>query len=136
MTDLPPTHPEFPPPLPSEHTTRGSRLRTFLKVAAWAGAVLAMLLIGAGLLLTYWFPSEMVRQQLETRLSDLLQGTVQIESLSFNLLNGLTIRQAHLRREAHPPLKVERLQLDYSLWSLLWGTLRINEVMIEGADLV
>jgi len=100
----------------------------------WLGASLTVLLICAGLLLTYWFPSDLVRQELETRLSVLLQGTVRIQSLSFNLLTGLHIRQAQILRKGQPPLTVETLQLDYSFWNLLQGTLRINEVAIEGAN--
>ncbi|MGE3939877.1 MAG: hypothetical protein AB7F90_14505, partial [Nitrospirales bacterium] len=107
-----------------------------MKWLLWLGAGILILFLGAGMLLTYWFPSDMVRQELEARLSVLLKGTVRIEALSFNLLNGLHIRRSQYLREGHPPLKVDKLQLDYSLWNLLQGTLRINEVAIEGADLV
>ena len=102
----------------------------------WLGASLTVLVVCAGLLLTYWFPSDLVRQELETRLSVLLKGTVRIQSLSFNLLTGLHIRQVQFLREGQPPLTVKTLQLDYSFWNLLQGNLRINEVAIEGADVV
>lgn len=136
MTDFPPTNPDPPSPLSSQAPQPRKRARTLSKWVLWLGAGLLILLLGAGMLLTYWFPSNMVRQELETRLSVLLKGTVRIEALSFNLLNGLDIRRVQYLREGHPPLKVEKLQLDYSLWNLLQGTLRIKEVTIEGADLV
>ena len=136
MTDFPPTDPEHPNPPHGRGTQPQKRTRTLSKWLFWLGTGFLILLLGVGMLLTYWFPSEMVRQELETRLSVLLKGTVRIEALSFNLLNGLHIRRAEYLREGHPPLKVETLQLDYSLWNLLQGTLRINEVAIEGADLV
>ena len=136
MTDFPPTNPDQPSHLPKEQRRPRSTSRKLFKGLLWLGAGILILLMCAGLLLTYWFPSDMVRQQLETRLSALLKGTVRIESLSFNLLSGLHIRHAQFLREGHPPLTVETLQLDYSLWNLLQGTLRINEVAIGGADLV
>ncbi|MGD9850441.1 MAG: hypothetical protein AB7T38_04155 [Nitrospirales bacterium] len=136
MTDFPPTNPDHPGPSSGQATQSRKRTRTLSTWLLWLGAGFLILLLGAGMLLTYWFPSDMVRQELETRLSVLLKGTVRIEALSFNLLNGLHVRRAQYLREGHPPLKVEKLQLDYSLWNLLQGTLRINEVAIEGADLV
>lgn len=136
MTDFPANHPDHSDPSHSWETRPQKRTGRLSRWLFWLGIGFLILLLGAGMLLTYWFPSEMVRQELETRLSDLLKGTVRIEALSFNLLSGLHVRRAGYLREGHPPLKVETLQLDYSLWNLLQGTLRINEVAIEGADLV
>ncbi|GJL61084.1 MAG: hypothetical protein NPIRA03_39410 [Nitrospirales bacterium] len=93
------------------------------------------LLLCAGLLLTYWFPSDMVRQELEIRLSDLLQGTVRIQALSFNLLTGLQVSQLELTKPGQTPLTLEHLTLDYSLFGLLKGTFTINEISIDQADI-
>lgn len=135
MTSPPPTRPDHTasPPTSDASTKRSGRL---IKWLLWLGAGLGILLLGAGLLLTYWFPSELVRQELEVRLSSMLNGTVRIQSLSFNLLTGLNIRHAQFIPEGHAPLKVDHLHLNYSLWGLLQGSFRINEVSLEGADLV
>jgi hypothetical protein len=96
---------------------------------------MVVLLLCAGLLLTYWFPSDMVRQELEIRLSELLQGTVRIQSLSFNLLTGLEVSQLEWTKPGQSPLTLEKLTLDYSLVGLLKGTFTINEISIDHADI-
>ena len=110
------------------------RSRKLLKWLVWLGMGMLALLIGAGLLLTYWFPSDMVRQELEIRLSELLQGTVRIQSLSLNLLKGLEVSQLELTKPGQTPLTFEHLTLDYSLFGLLKGTFTINEISIDHAD--
>jgi len=105
-----------------------------LKGFVWLGVGMLALLLCAGLLLTYWFPSDMVRQELEIRLSELLQGTVRIHSLSLNLLTGLQVSQLELTKPSQPPLTLEHLTLDYSLLGLLKGTFTINEISIDQAD--
>jgi len=105
-----------------------------LKVIVWLGVGLLALLLCVGLLLTYWFPSDMVRQELEVRLSELLQGTVRIHSLSFNLLTGLQVSHLEFIKPSQPPLTLEHLTLDYSLLGLLKGTFIINEISIDHAD--
>lgn len=95
---------------------------------------LILLLLG-GLFLTYWFPSDTVRQELETRLSDMLQGTVTIQSLAFNLFTGLAIHQVAFSKPNQPPLTLDSLTLDYSLLGLLKGTLTINEVSLDRANI-
>jgi hypothetical protein len=114
---------------------KSPRSRKRLKWFAWLGLGMLALLLCAGLLLTYWFPSDMVRQELEIRLSKLLQGTVKIHSLSFNLLTGLQVSQLELTKPGHTPLTLEHLTLDYSLVGLLKGTFTINEISIDQADI-
>jgi hypothetical protein len=110
------------------------RSRKVLKWFVWLGVGILALLLCAGLLLTYWFPSDMVRQELEVRLSELLQGTVRIHSLSFNLLTGLQVSRLEFTKPSQPPLTLEHLTLDYSLLGLLKGTFTINEISIDQAD--
>ncbi|MEO8327256.1 MAG: hypothetical protein ABI618_15500, partial [Nitrospirota bacterium] len=105
-----------------------------MKWFVWLGMGMLALILCAGLLLTYWFPSDMVRQELEIRLSELLQGTVRIHSLSFNLLTGLEVSQLEFIKPSQPPLTLEHLTLDYSLLGLLKGTFTINEISIDHAD--
>ncbi len=117
--------------LRQHHHGRGKLLKWFV----WLGMGILALLLCAGLLLTYWFPSDMVRQELEIRLSELVQGTVRIQSLSFNLLTGLQVNQLELTKPGQPPLTLEHLTLDYSLFGLLQGTFTINEISIDQADI-
>ncbi len=109
--------------------------RTIMKWLLWLTLGLASLLLVIALLLTYWFPANMVRQELEVRLSELLEGTVTIHFLSFNALTGLQATDVAFRKADQPPLTLERLALDYSLWGLLTGTFRINEVTVEQANI-
>ncbi|MCZ6800364.1 MAG: hypothetical protein O7F12_07750, partial [Nitrospirae bacterium] len=95
---------------------------------------LILLLLG-GLFLTYWFPSDTVRQELEVRLSDMLQGTVTIQSLAFNLLTGMVINQVEFSKPEQPPLTLDRLTLDYSLLGLLKGKFTINEVSLDRVNI-
>ncbi|WP_342349659.1 hypothetical protein, partial [uncultured Nitrospira sp.] len=120
---------DTPPPAPPP------RSRKALKWFTWLGMGMLALLLCAGLLLTYWFPSDMVRQELEVRLSELLQGTVRIQSLSFNLLTGLQVNHLEFAKPEQPPLTLEQLTLDYSLLGLLKGTFTINEISIDQADI-
>ena len=85
--------------------------------------------------MTYWFPSNFVREELEIRLSEILRGTVTIQSLSFNALTGLQVRNLSFHKPEQPPLTLEQLRLDYSLLSLLRGTFTINEVTVEKANI-
>jgi len=106
-----------------------------MKWAVWLALGLASVLVVIGLLLTYWFPSNLVREELEVRLSELLQGTVTIRALSFNALTGLQVRDLEFRKPEQPPLTFNRLALDYSLLGLLKGTFTINEVTVERANI-
>jgi len=122
-------------PATSPPQPRRTRSRTIMKWILWLTLGLASLLLIIGLLLTYWFPSDMVRQELEVRLSELLQGPVTIRSLEFNALTGLNVADLEFRQSGQPPLTVERLALDYSLLGLVTGTFTINEVAIEQANI-
>ncbi len=109
------------------------RRRRGLRWLAILGGFLLFLVFCLTLLLTYWFPSELVRPELEARLSELLEGVVRIRSLSFNLLTGLELTGVEFTRQQEPLVKLEGLTLDYSLWELLQQRLRVKEVRIEGA---
>jgi AsmA family len=114
-----------------------SGIQRILKwLAILVGLVVALVLCVA-LLLTFWFPSELVREELEVRLSDMLDGTVRIRALSFNLLSGLSLEEVEFQQVEgeQPILQLDRLVLDYSLLGLLQQKLKINEVRIDGADL-
>ena len=113
---------------------RSSKLRTLIKWGIILGSVCVILLIVLSLLLTYFFPSDFVRKELETQGSELLQGTVRIDSLAFNLLTGLELKKVDFSQQDRQILQFARLNLDYSILELLRGKLQINEIVIEQAD--
>ena len=113
-----------------------SKLRRVVKWLIIVTSSLVVLLIVLFLgLLTYFFPSELVRQELETRSSELLQGEIHIAALSFNLLTGLELRQVEFLKQKQSLLKLQRLNLDYSLLGLFGGKFTLNEVLIDRADI-
>ena len=87
------------------------------------------------LLLTFLFPSDIVRKELEVRASEQLQGEVRIHSLSFNVLTGLELQQVQFLKQDKSLLQLQRLNLDYSLFGLINGKLRIKEVLVDRADI-
>jgi len=123
------------PETQSSELSKPSGLRRVFKWLAIAGALVLLLLLCLTLLLTYWFPSELVRQELEVRLSDMLEGSVRIQDLSFNLLTGLSLQQVEFQQAGQPMIELDRLILDYSLFGLFQQKLKINEIRIDGADL-
>ncbi len=121
---------ENPPPSPAQ----SSKLKTITKWAMIVSSLLLILLITTALLLTYFFPSELVRKELEVQGSESLQGTVRIDSLSFNLLTGLELKKVDFSQQGNQILQLKRLNLDYSFLALLRGKLKINEILFEHAD--
>ncbi len=130
------TAPELDTQTNPPRSPRTSVTKKIIKGFAIVGALVLILVLCVALLLTYWFPSELVRGELEVRLSDMLDGTVRIQELSFNLLTGLSLQHVEfIQQGPQPMLELDRLVLDYSLFGLLQQKLKINEVRIEGADL-
>ncbi|NKB81524.1 MAG: hypothetical protein GKS05_06515 [Nitrospirales bacterium] len=100
-----------------------------------AGGIILACILALVLLLTYLFPSELVRKELEARLSDILEASVRIETLSFNLLNGLELKRVAIHKQATPLIQFDRLTLDYRLLALLKQEVQINEVLIDNANI-
>ena len=113
-----------------------SRLGRIVKWFVILSSVLVLgILATLLLLLTYFFPSDMVRQELEVRASEQLQGEVRISALSFNVLTGLELQQVEFLKQGKSILEFKRLNLDYSLFGLINGKLHINEVLVDQANI-
>ncbi|MCZ6799330.1 MAG: AsmA family protein [Nitrospirae bacterium] len=124
-------------PSPEEERSsspRSSFLRKILKGGVILVTILFLFLVGIALFLTYLFPAEVVKQELETRGSEILQGTVQIDSLSFNILTGLELRNVDFQKNNQSLLTLKRLNFDYNLLALFQQRVKINEISIEGAQ--
>jgi len=121
---------------PGKH--RSAKPKPYLRVLKYVvmvGAGVFLLLLGVGLLLTVFFPSDLVRKELEVRLSDMVQGTVRIKFLSFNLVTGLELTGVHVSKNDQTLLALETLILDYRFWDLLQQRLTVNEIRLDGAEI-
>ena len=107
-----------------------SWLKHLLLIIAYGLLVFIVLLAGAGLALTYYFPSERLRPIAEEKLSELLKIPVSIQYLDLNILHGITISRLTLG-ENNPIFEVKNLVLDYDLTELMQGRFVINQVLVD-----
>ncbi|RMH08107.1 MAG: hypothetical protein D6704_03825 [Nitrospirae bacterium] len=111
-----------------------SRRRLWLWLLGGVGIFLGLL--GAlVLMLTIWFPAELVRPELESQLAHLVNGTVRIQALSFNLFSGLTLEKVEIHQAGQPLVRLERLGLDYRLLDLFRQQLTVHEVRLDRAQI-
>ena len=105
-----------------------------LKILLGLFVLCVVLLVGLFVLVQFFFPNETVRQELETRLSQQVQGTVTIQALSFEVFSGLHMAQVDVIKNQKKVVHLDELILDYNLWHLLRGTLVLNEVALHHVD--
>jgi autotransporter translocation and assembly factor TamB len=119
---------------PKEPEPEKKKKRSLLKrLALWIAygfLFLLVLLVGAGIALTYYFPSERIRPIAEKELTGFLKMPVSIESLDLNLLHGITISRLKLG-ENQPLFEVNDIVLDYDLTKLMQGQFVINQVLVS-----
>jgi hypothetical protein len=120
------TAPEEPDP---EKKKQRSLLKRLSLWVAYGFLLLVVLLVGAGLALTYYFPAERIRPIVEKELTGFLKMPVSIESLDLNLLSGITISRLKLG-ENQPLFEVNDIVLDYDLTKLMQGEFVINQVLV------
>jgi len=89
-----------------------------------------VLLVGAGVVLTYYFPSERLRPIAEKELTKYLKVPVSIGSLDLSILHGVNISRLTLG-EQKPIFDVQNITLDYDLTQLMLGRLVINKVIVQ-----
>ena len=85
-----------------------------LKILLATLLVLAVLVVSVALLVRYLFPSEVVREELETALSKRLGGTVSIKSLEFDMLTGLRAQQVVLVKRGSRLAYLDVVRLRYA----------------------
>ncbi len=96
--------------------------------------IVVVLLASLLIFLRYFFPSDLVRAELERVLSRTLQGTVRIESLIVDPFSGLETRHVEVVRQNHPLLRLETMTLRYRLRDLLRNKLVVHEIALTNAD--
>ncbi|VAX26533.1 hypothetical protein MNBD_NITROSPINAE05-479, partial [hydrothermal vent metagenome] len=105
-----------------------SRLKQFFIFVTYGMIAFIVLLVGAGVALTFFFPSERLRPIAEKELTGFLKMPVSIESLDISILNGIKISGLSLG-ENEPFFAVDDLVLDYDLTRLLQGRFVINQIL-------
>jgi autotransporter translocation and assembly factor TamB len=116
----------------------GSRHR-WARRASWGLGgflVLVLLLVGVGLvLLTSSFGEQRVRRLVESKVSEAIAGSLDIESLSL-FLTGFELRDVVLRGpEGEPVLHIERVRGDVEVLALLSQTFHVTGGLVEGLTL-
>lgn len=125
----PPQEPAPEKPTPKE-LKKKSWFRRLLRFFFYGALLFTLLLVGVGIVLSYYFPSERVTPLAEKELTKILKIPVSIQSLDFSLLHGVTVSRVKLGEE-QPIISVQSLVLDYDLTELLQGRLIINQVTVD-----
>ena len=110
-------------------------MKKVLKILLGLFLLFVVLVGGLLIFVQFFFPNETVRKELEARLSEQVRGTVTIQSLTFNILSGLHVRQVDVMKYQKRVGRFDDLILDYNIWHLLRGTLVLNEVRLTRVDL-
>ncbi|MFT4578101.1 MAG: hypothetical protein ACI8PD_000032 [Nitrospinales bacterium] len=94
-----------------------------------------LLIVGAGVVLEYFFPAEKVRELAEKEGTKQLNLPLSIEKIKFSLLSGVRIDGVTLGPAAQPIANVKALILDYDLSQLLQGQIIINQILVDQPEL-
>ena len=90
-----------------------------------------LLIVGAGVVLEYFFPAEEVRILAEKEGTKQLNLPLSIKKIKFSLLSGVRIDGVRLGPAAQPIASVQALVLDYDLSKLLQGQIVINQILVD-----
>jgi hypothetical protein len=96
---------------------------------------ICFLIVGAGVVLEYFFPAEKVRVLAEKEGTKQLNLPLSIKEIKFSLLSGVRIYGVRLGPAAQPIASVQALVLDYDLSQLLQGQIVINQILVDQPEL-
>ncbi|GJL77054.1 MAG: hypothetical protein NPINA01_00430 [Nitrospinaceae bacterium] len=140
-TSMPQDVEELAPPeelTPEKQDPKDKKKKSWLKrlLTFFGYGVLCfiLLLLIAGIVISYYFPSERLTPIAEKELSRILKIPVSIDSLDISLLSGLKISQLKLGQEPSI-LSIQNVVLDYDLTQLIKGRFTINEVSVDQPEL-
>jgi hypothetical protein len=94
-----------------------------------------LLIVGAGVVLEYFFPAEEVRVLAEKEGTKKLNLPLSIKKIKFSLLSGVRIDGVTLGPALQPLASVQALILDYDLSQLLQGQIVINQILVDRPEL-
>jgi len=113
-------------------------LRKLLKVFLWLAGILAGLFLLAWLVVLIFFPDDKIRGMLVAELEDRLGVEVQAGELDLEIFSGLSLKDVSVGPPPgfdRPPVKVERLVVDYSLGEILKKRLSVHQVLIDRPEI-
>ena len=110
-------------------------MRRSLKVLAWTGCGLALLLLLV--LATVWIVGNTTagRVQIEKLVARLTGGNVQLSGLAGSFPSHLTLEELKLRDAAGVWLTAKKIELDWTPWAYLEGRLQIDRLQVAGIDM-
>jgi hypothetical protein len=97
--------------------------------------VIFLLIVGAGVVLEYFFPAEEARVLAEKEGTQKLNLPLSIKNIKFSLLSGVRIDGVTLGPALQPLARVQALVLDYDLTQLLQGQIVINQILVDRPEL-
>ncbi len=104
------------------------------KLLAWSLAVLVALLALAWIVFVVFFPDDKIRVMLTDELSSRLGVQVTAAELDLEIFSGLSLRRVEIAPPEgfeRPPVKVERLVMDYSLADILNKRLVVHSLIVD-----
>jgi len=109
------------------------------KILIWVPTSLLLLIILIFLLLSVLFPSSYVKKIIVENLQLNIKRDVTLKEFDFNVFTGISIKELVIKERdifntGNPFVKIESLNLDYSILPLLFGKLKINEATLKGAE--
>jgi hypothetical protein len=116
----------------------GRIFKKLLKVFLWVLGILAGLLVLAWLVILIFFPDEKIRNMMVAELEDRLKVEVQAGDLDLEIFSGLSLKDVVIGAPPgfdRPPLRVERLVVDYSLGQILQKQLTVSQVLVDRPEI-
>jgi translocation and assembly module TamB len=110
-------------------------MRRSLKIIAWIGGGLALLLtlvVGTVLILGN---TSAGRVQIEKLVARLTGGNVQLSGLAGSFPSHLTLEELKLKDAAGVWLTAKKIELDWTPWDYLEGRLQIDRLQVAGVDM-
>ena len=94
-----------------------------------------LLIVGAGVVLEYFFSAEKLRALAEKKGTKQLNLPLSIKKIKFSLLSGVRVDGLILGPETQPIASVRALILGYDLSQLLKGQIVINQIFVDQPEL-
>ena len=111
-------------------------MKKFIKIIIIILSIIIALLAALILLLSIFFPSELVRKEIEKQGSAFIGTEVKLEKLSFNIFTGLELEGFSVAQygkgwESGQIISLQSARLKYRLIPLIFRTVSIKECVVE-----
>jgi len=106
----------------------------FLTVGIIA-ALLVVLLVGAGIYISIYYPPAKLKTMATDKLSEMLKRKVTIGDVHFNVLNGFEVTDLHIGNRPgwldQEFLAAKDISISYHLFPLFWGQISLGEIKLN-----